>query len=107
MLKARYSELALYRRLLRHARPYWLHILGIFAISLLSTPLVLLTPLPLKIVVDSVLGSQPLPGFLASFPWITHASGTALLMMVAALLVPIALLLHLQGLANWMLTVYT
>ena len=38
--------------------------MGLFLLSLLSTPLALLAPLPLKIVVDSVIGSEPLPGFL-------------------------------------------
>jgi ATP-binding cassette subfamily B protein len=62
----------------------------------------------LKIVVDSVLGSHPLPAFLQTlFPSLIHASGTALLAVAVGLLVPIALLLHLQGLAIWMLTVYT
>jgi ATP-binding cassette subfamily B protein len=102
------SELGPYKRLLFHARPYWIHVLGVFVLSLLSTPLVLLTPLPLKIVVDSVLGSHPLPAFLQRlFPAIIHASPTTLLAVAAGLLVPIALLLHLQGLAIWMLTVYT
>ena len=45
------------RRMGLEARPYWPHILGIFLLSLLSTPLTLLTPLPFKIVVDSVIGS--------------------------------------------------
>ena len=108
MTRGRYSELALYKRLLHHARPYWIHILGIFTLSLLSTPLVLLTPLPLKIVVDSVLGSHPLPSFLqVLFPSVIHPSSTALLVLATGLLVPIALLLHLQGLAVWMLTVYS
>jgi ATP-binding cassette, subfamily B, bacterial len=108
MTRDRYSELALYKRLLEHARPYWLHVLGIFGLSLLSTPLVLLTPLPLKIVVDSVLGSHPLPGFLQHlFPSTMHASPAVLLAIAVGLLVPIALLLHVQGLAIWMLTVYT
>ena len=64
MPAARYTTLTLYRRLLRQARPYWAHIAGILLLGLLSTPLALLTPLPLKIAVDSVLGSQPLPDFL-------------------------------------------
>ena len=44
----------LYKRLLCQARPYWAHIGGILLLGLLSTPLALLTPLPLKIAVDSV-----------------------------------------------------
>ena len=45
-------------------RSFWPQILGVFVLSLLATPLALLLPLPLKIAVDSVLGSQPLPGLL-------------------------------------------
>ncbi len=56
-----YTDVTLYRRLLRQARPYWPYIGGIFLLSLLSSPLSLLTPLPLKIAVDSVIGSHPLP----------------------------------------------
>src|SRR5205085_1925421 len=51
---AHYTDVTLYRRLLRQARPYRLHIVGIFLLSLLQSPLALLTPLPLKIAVDSV-----------------------------------------------------
>src|SRR2546429_8056627 len=58
------SELALYRRLLRQARPYWLHLAGLFGIGLLASPLALLDPVPLKIVFDSVLGSHPLPVYV-------------------------------------------
>src|SRR2546422_1045743 len=41
-----YTDFALYRRLLRQAQPYWLHIVSIFLISLLAAPLALLNPLP-------------------------------------------------------------
>src|SRR2546428_1746955 len=58
------SDLALYRRLLRQARPYWLHLAGLFGIGLLASPLALLDPVPLKIVFDSVLGSHPLPAYV-------------------------------------------
>src|SRR2546426_9286670 len=58
------SELALYRRLLRQARPYWLHLAALFGIGLLASPLALLDPVPLKIIFDSVLGSHPLPAYV-------------------------------------------
>src|SRR5206468_9398888 len=61
------AGLRLYRRLFREARPYRRHIGGLFALSLLSSVFALLTPLPLKIAVDSVVGSHPLPGFIAVF----------------------------------------
>ena len=34
---------------------------GLYALSMLAVPLALLAPVPLKIVVDSVLGTQPVP----------------------------------------------
>jgi ATP-binding cassette subfamily B protein len=49
-MKPRKSEAPILHRIALQARPYWPHILGIFLLSLLSTPLTLLTPLPLKIV---------------------------------------------------------
>ncbi len=50
-------DLALYGRLFLWARPYWPHLAGVFLLSLLATPLALLVPLPLKIALDSGLGS--------------------------------------------------
>jgi len=62
-----FTEYALYRRLLRQARPYWPHLGGLFLLSLLVSPLALLTPLPLKMAVDSVVGShRQIPGPLAA-----------------------------------------
>ena len=52
------------RRLFAEARPYWLLIFATFCLSLLAAPLTLLTPVPLKLVVDNVIGSHPLPGWL-------------------------------------------
>ncbi len=60
-----HPDLALFRRLLQQARPYWVHVIAIFLLGLLATPLGLLTPLPVKIVVDNVIGTRPLPAFLS------------------------------------------
>src|SRR5216117_997947 len=54
------------RRLLSELRPYMLSILFVFAISLTAIPLALVSPLPIKIIVDNVLGARPLPGYLKS-----------------------------------------
>src|SRR6266852_9965115 len=54
-----YADHVVYARLLGEARPYWPHIAGIFLLSLLSTPLALLLPFPLKLAVDSVIGANP------------------------------------------------
>src|SRR5207245_3384448 len=52
------------RRVLSELRPYMLSILFVFAISLTAIPLALVSPLPIKILVDNVLGTRPLPGYL-------------------------------------------
>ena len=108
MANSGYGDLTIYRRLLRQARQFWPHIVGIFLLDLLSTPLALLTPLPLKIAVDSVLGSQPVPGFLNSLlPAAATRSGTAVLLLAVGLSVAIALLGQLQELVTWLLRAYT
>ncbi|MBO0708914.1 MAG: ABC transporter ATP-binding protein, partial [Candidatus Dormibacteraeota bacterium] len=63
-------------------RPYWFGLTGLVILDALSAPLFLLTPLPLKMVVDSVLGSRPLPGFLA----LVVPRNAALVLLLACLL---------------------
>jgi ATP-binding cassette subfamily B protein len=107
MPAARYTTLTLYKRLLCQARPYWAHIVGILLLSLLSTPLSLLTPLPLKITVDSVLGSQPLPHFLEGvLPVSITQSNNAMLGFTIGLMVAIAFLNQLQDIASSLLRTY-
>jgi ATP-binding cassette subfamily B protein len=108
MATASFTSYTLYRRLLRQVRPYWPHLGGLFLLSLLSSPLALLTPLPLKIAVDSVIGSHRLPGFLeALLPSAVTRSHTALLAVIAGLFVAIALLSKLQELGSSLLSTYT
>jgi ATP-binding cassette, subfamily B, bacterial len=105
--EAELSDFALYRRLLRYAAPYWLHIIGLFVLGLLASPITLLNPVPLKIAVDSVLGSEPLPGFLeAVFPGGPDASKHAFLLFAVALLVAITLLGQLRDLGYGVLKSY-
>jgi ATP-binding cassette subfamily B protein len=103
-----YGDRVLYRRLLREARPYWLHVSGVFLLSLLATPIALLTPLPLKIAVDSVVGSDPSPGFLdVLVPGAVGASDSAVLLLAVGLLVAVALVQQIQLLASSVLGAYT
>lgn len=86
-------ELALYRRLARQLRPYWLHIAGLFLLSLGSVPLKLLGPVPLKIAVDNVIGAQPLPDILDPLmPAAVATSRLAILAMAVSLLVSVAVI---------------
>ncbi len=108
MVTANFTDYTLCRQLLRQGRPYWPHLGVLFLLSLLASPLALLTPLPLKIAVDSVIGSRQLPSFLTALlpPTITH-SRLALLAVTAGLFVAIGLLSKLQELANSLLSTYT
>lgn len=102
-----YGDLALLRRLLRQARPCWPHIGGLMLLSLLSVPLALLVPLPLKIIVDSVVGSRPLPGFLdALLPEAATRSSAAVLIIAVGLVLAVALLSEIQELAESVLNEY-
>src|SRR2546427_11263674 len=97
MATAGYSDRTLYRRLLRQVWPYWPYIAGIFVIDLCATPLSLLGPVPLKIVVDTVIGAQPLPSFLdALLPSSVIDSKLLLLSVATVLQVLVVFLSQLQ-----------
>jgi ATP-binding cassette subfamily B protein len=99
------SDLVLYRRLLSQARPYWAHLLVLFVLGLLATPIALLAPVPLKIVVDSVLGAHPLPNPLGVwFPAAAHGPALGLTIAIGLLLL-VTLLGQLQDLSStWLRT---
>jgi len=102
------SDSELYRRLLLLARPYWLHIAGFFLLSILATPIALLGPLPLKIVIDSAIGDHPLPGFLGwLLPDMIVDSKTAVLVFASIFAVLLVLLQQLQNLSSSLLRSYT
>lgn len=104
----RYKDRAIYRRVLGEARPYWGHIAGIFLLRLLKTPLDLLAPIPLKIVVDNVISKGPLPRALSLLTPAWISSSTAwLLLFAVVLLVLVELLGQLQSLATTLLKTYT
>jgi ATP-binding cassette, subfamily B, bacterial len=105
---AKVSDITVYRRLILEARQFWPHIAGLFALSLFSVPLALLSPLPLKIVIDSVLGSHDLPAWLAFiFPVGTFKSDLTTLVLVAGLIVLLALAKHVVDLLFVVLRTYT
>jgi ATP-binding cassette subfamily B protein len=91
MTPAHPSSVALFGRLLRQARPYWPHLVGLLVLSALALALRLLAPVPLKFAVDGVLGGQP-PTALAEL------SPATLLAVSAALLVLVTFLSLVLGL---------
>ncbi len=52
-------------RVLRYLRPYWKLAICSVVITIASAMASLLTPWPLKLLVDNVLGGQPVPPILA------------------------------------------
>jgi ATP-binding cassette subfamily B protein len=73
-------------------------------LGLLATPLMLLAPVPLKIAVDSVVGSSPLPGFMEPLTpdWLSDST-IRLLFLAAGLQVLVVLLSQLHELAGHVL----
>jgi len=101
-------DFALYLRLFRWARPYWTHLIGLFLLGLLATPLALLVPLPLKIALDSGLGSKPLPHLIRSFlPAGFSLSPSSALLFAVGLLIAVTILAQILTLALALLKTYT
>jgi len=94
------------RRILNEARPFWPQLTALLALSLAGSLLVLAVPVPLKIAVDSVLGSDAVPGFL---DWLLPSGNSSswLLFCTALLFVLISLLLQLQEVGLIVLSTYT
>ena len=108
MASQRPSGLLLYARLLREVRSRWPLIGALFLLALLSAPIALLIPLPLKIAVDSVIGSEPLaPALQRILPVALVGSPGGVLALAAMALLAIALADHLQRLALAILGAYT
>jgi ATP-binding cassette, subfamily B, bacterial len=96
------------KRLLDLARPSYPHLVGIFLLGVLSVPISILMPVPLKIAVDSVIGHTPLPAVLEHFvPRTAAGSDTANLIVVVVLLLALAVASNLQTLASWLLQTFT
>lgn len=101
MSQSKLSDVKLFKRLFDIARPYHFHIVVILLLNLLATPLALLTPIPLKIAVDNVIGSKPLPGFLLwIIPGFLTTSKVGLLGFSALLQILIVVLIQLQSLST-------
>jgi ATP-binding cassette, subfamily B, bacterial len=108
MAATRASQQTLSRRLLHQVWPYWPYIAGIFLLDPVAMPLALLGPVPLKIAVDTVVGSQPLPPLLRGLLPDPKTHAKLLLLGVAAgLLVCIVFLTHLQALGSYVLRTHT
>ncbi|MCK9531131.1 MAG: ABC transporter ATP-binding protein/permease [Gammaproteobacteria bacterium] len=104
---AQNAPFAVYARALKEARAYWPHIGLVLLLGLAWTPLALLTPLPLKLIVDNVLGDQPLPAYVAWAVPAGFGTGTEAVLALAIILsVMIALFGIVHTAADWLLREY-
>ncbi len=98
-MEQRNNDIGLFRRILQQASPYKYKIISYFFLSLLATPLALLAPIPLKIVVDNVIGNQPLPQWLDFLmPSAFQQSADSLLLFSIVFFLIIAVVTSLQSL---------
>jgi ATP-binding cassette subfamily B protein len=103
----KYPSFTLYWRLILQARPYWPHVAAYLLLSLLATPLALLAPLPLKLAVDCIIGSRPLPRWVQTMlPGGGAASDRAALLFVAGMVLAVAALTLVHHLTAAMLKTY-
>jgi ATP-binding cassette, subfamily B, bacterial len=106
--KKKHNHSKLYRRLFLEVKPYCPHLGVLLLVTLLSAPLALLIPLPLKIAVDSIIGGHPLPTFLQGLlPGSATWSSNTMLIFIVGLTIGIAILSGLQRLISSWLRIYT
>ena len=87
------------RQALEDLRPYTWPIVALLIVSLSAVPVTLIFPLPVKLLVDNVLGSQPLPGYLAVFVGSQVPKNLTVWVAITLLMVT-AVLTYLQNLLN-------
>src|SRR4029453_7697206 len=103
-----HPKVRLVRRLLGDVRPNRRRLLGLLFLELAAVPIMLLGPVPLKIAVDSVLGSHPLSQPVqAVLPPVIVDSKLGILLLPAVLQVVIVCLNQLQAATAYVLQVAT
>src|SRR5262245_24094332 len=89
----RYGDVHLLGRLFGQARPYWPHLTALLVLAFLATPVALLLPLPLALVVDRLSGPGPVPEFLRGYlPQGVTLSPNGVFVFAALLVVGLSLL---------------
>lgn len=107
-VESRRSSLSLLRRLWSFIAPFKWQVACLCVVVLSSIPLNLLTPWPLTMAIDSVVGTRPLPPLLQTWiPADVRSSTVALMMVVSAAYIGIALCTHLQAMTLLILSSYT
>ena len=98
------NTFVLIKRILLLAKLFWPHIAGLFFLSLLATPIALLKPFALKLVIDSGFGSAPVPGFIKMFfPGNFQFTFNTIAIIAASLIIIIAIIDNIQVFIIWVI----
>lgn len=104
MLSGLVRAFRVYGRALREARPFWPSLALVLGSGLAWIPISLVLPLPLKLLIDNVLGGQPLTAPLARLvPAAIAGDHAKLLGLAIALSVALALLGIVHKVGDWLL----
>src|SRR5260370_8960163 len=88
-------------KLLGEMRPYGWSIVFIFVGYLIAIPVTLIPPLPIKIIVDNVLGTQPMPSYLRIItPILGLSSKESVILIAISILLASTILNYTQNLLN-------
>ncbi|WP_269523506.1 ABC transporter ATP-binding protein [Coraliomargarita parva] len=98
------SDLEICFRVLKEVKPYRWGLAGFLFVSLLAAPIALLTPLPLKIAIDSGLGETPLPDWVGLLtPDFLTETPTGILILSGILVIGIVFLTQVQWAVDYMM----
>lgn len=104
----KYTPSQLIKRILVYSRPYWAYIVALFILTLLATPIALLKPLGMKIIIDSAFGTEPLPDFITVLlPQNFVYTFEPVILIAVTLIISIALIDNINGYILWVLSTYT
>ncbi len=102
------STFELLKRILVHSKLYWPHIITLFILSLLATPIALLKPFALKFLIDSGFGTQSIPKVIKTFfPANFDFTFSVVAVITACLVILIALVDNIITYITWILSTYT
>ena len=104
----RYSAISLLKRISNYSKRFWPQITILFLLSLLSTPIALLKPYALKLLIDSGFGSQPIPRLISFFfPAGFQFTFNTVAITAAFLILLIALIENAIIFISWLLSTST
>ncbi len=104
----KYTTSYILKRAIKEAKGFYPHIIFLFLLSLISTPIALLKPLALKLLIDSGFGSHPVPVYIKMFfPSDFAFTFTAIAIIAACFYILIALLDNMNGVVTWVFEIFT